>query len=100
MSLQPSAENIRRLILKLGTKVQVNHLGTSLGCVELCYCLYKRLKYNGDRFILSKGHASAALYVSMIEFGDFDYHQAFEKEWDQEGGRLLGHVSKRKFKKR
>ena len=82
--LTKTAKEIRISILKMIYNAQSGHLGGNLSAVELILTLYKKvLKHNKnwdkdknfknrDRFVLSKGHASAALYCVLAEEGYFD----------------------------
>ena len=67
---------IRKDVLTMAFKSQVSHIGSALSCVDILTVLYfKILKINPknpgaenrDRFILSKGHAAAALYAVLTE---------------------------------
>ena len=72
--LQKLAKETRINILKMIYNAKSGHLGGNFSAVELILTLYKKvLKHdknwknskdfaNRDRFVLSKGHASAALY--------------------------------------
>lgn len=71
---------LRRLILKAYTTARRGHLGSYLCLVEIIRVLYdhilrvdpKRPDWpNRDRFILSKGHGSLALYAVLAERGFF-----------------------------
>lgn len=56
-------------ILHLYKKVQAGHIGSSLSCLDiLVYLYFSRMKKN-DKFILSKGHAAAALYTILEKTG-------------------------------
>ena len=73
---------IRKKIFLTGYSVNIAHLASAFSIVEILYSLYinKNLKYdsknplmeNRDRFILSKGHGSLALYVILEKVGFFD----------------------------
>lgn len=61
------SKEIRLNILDLYKKANAGHIGSSLSCIELLvyFNLYKSAE--NDYFILSKGHAAAALY-SVLNF--------------------------------
>lgn len=71
---------IRRDILRMTYKSKSSHVGSCLSVVEILYVLYfkvmnidpdyPKLKER-DKLILSKGHASAALYATLAERGYF-----------------------------
>lgn len=78
---------------------KTSHVGACLSTVEILCALYFGVlrvdprdprKDDRDRFILSKGHASAALYATLAERG------FFPKEWldrfHTDGGMLPGHL--------
>lgn len=81
MGIEDIALNVRRQILKTAYKNKAGHIASSLSAVELLTVLYcdNVLKYKAnepnwkerDRFILSKGHASLALYYILAECGYF-----------------------------
>ena len=72
------AKNIRRNIVKEVYSAQSGHPGGSLGATDILTELYfeemdineENLNtLNRDRFVLSKGHASPALYAVLAEKG-------------------------------
>jgi len=86
-------------ILEIIFKAQASHLGSALSCVDILIVLYFRilkinphqpLAGNRDRFILSKGHAIAALDAVLAERGFFD--KKLLKEYCTDGSKLLGHA--------
>ena len=79
--LQKIALNIRKNILKMIYTASSGHPGGALSCVEILTALYfsemnvdikNPHEKNRDRLILSKGHASAALYATLAEKGFFN----------------------------
>jgi transketolase len=78
--LEAICRQIRAELVRLSHKHKVAHLGSAFSCVEILVTLYwKILKIdssnptdsNRDRFILSKGHAASALYVTLAKKGFF-----------------------------
>ncbi len=74
--LEKIAFNIRKNIVKMIYKASSGHPGGALSSVDLLTVLYfSEMKVdsenpqdeNRDRFVLSKGHASAALYATLAE---------------------------------
>ncbi len=74
MKLKKISENLRFLMVKMSSETKSPHLASSLSCVDIIATLYHsvlRFKHNKpkwdlrDRFILSKGHAATALYVTL-----------------------------------
>ena len=77
-----------------------SHIGAILSVADIIAVLYTDvLRFNADdpdweerdRFILSKGHAGAALYSALAEVGFFDIDEL--KTHYANGSRLSGHVS-------
>jgi transketolase len=79
--LQNRAKELRQKILKMAFKAGGAHIGSSFSIIEILTVLYfgDVMKYDPqcpklptrDRFILSKGHASAALYAVLATAGFF-----------------------------
>ncbi len=81
------------------------HPGGSLSCVEILSVLYNKVMFvppewkkspdfqKRDRFILSKGHASAALYSTLANKGFFAHDELFT--FRKLASRLQGHPSTR-----
>lgn len=102
-SIREKAKVIRRHIITMIGEAGGGHPGGSLSSVEIATALYfqvMRINPNEpkdlerDRFILSKGHASALLYAVLAERGYFPVNQlaTFRKPW----GKLAGHPDMRK----
>jgi transketolase len=96
--IQEQARNIRLDVLDMVYRRQAGHLGGSYSAAEILACLYfHHLKIDPanprwperDRFLLSKGHAAAALYSALARRGFFEVDEL--KTWGQLGGRLQGH---------
>ena len=101
--LETKCKAVRRDIISEIEASGAGHPGGSLSGVELLVCLYfhsmkvnpKEPKWKDrDRFILSKGHASALLYAVLAERGYFPVAELsdFRRPW----GRLPGHPDMRK----
>src|SRR4051812_7282093 len=74
------ARRLRMHVLQMTSRAKSSHIGSSFSMVELLISLYgKHLRVRPaepawpgrDRFILSKGHACAALYAVLAESGFF-----------------------------
>lgn len=79
-NLQSKALNIRKNILEMIYTAASGHPGGALSCTDLLTALYfsemnvnvdNPKDENRDRLVLSKGHASAALYATLAEKGFF-----------------------------
>jgi transketolase len=77
-----------------------SHVGSVFSAVDVLAVLYDRILridpaqpdwMDRDRFILSKGHASAGLYVALAERGFFP--ESWLDEFCRDGGRLAGHIT-------
>jgi len=73
--------NYRLKILNMAYAAKEGHIASSLSILDILYVLYhkilnieniKNLKPDRDRFVLSKGHASLALYVILNSVGLID----------------------------
>jgi transketolase len=96
--LQKIASRIRRRIVELSHSARTPHLGSSLSCVDIltaAYCSILKIDpanpddSNRDRFVLSKGHAALALYVTLCERGFFS--ESLLETYNTDGGRLAEH---------
>ena len=63
---------IRRIIIEQSKRANVGHIGCALSIADIITCLYEDVLHipnpadnNRDRFILSKGQASLALYAAL-----------------------------------
>src|SRR5271167_4985460 len=74
------ARSIRRKTLAMIHRAGSSHAGSALSMADLLAVLYTRILRVDparpdwparDRFLLSKGHACAALYVTLAECGFF-----------------------------
>ena len=77
-----------------------SHIASILSIVDIVSVLYESIlnvdpkkpkKLNRDRFILSKGHAGAAIYAALAEKGFFKVSEL--KKHSSNGSNLSGHVS-------
>ena len=95
--LKAHALNIRRDIVQMVYDAQSGHPGGSLGCADiLAYLYFEEMDINKanvnttdrDRFVLSKGHCSPALYGTLSEAGLMDEDL---KTFRQINSKLQGH---------
>jgi transketolase len=93
------ARAIRRHCLRMVHRARASHVGSCLSIADILAVLYgEAMKVDPaqpawparDRFVLSKGHAAAALYAVLAERG------FIPREWlahyCEDGGKLAGHV--------
>ena len=97
--LSAIAKTIRKSILHMNHRSNASHSGSCLSVVDLLVLLYfdylridprHPSKPERDRFILSKGHASAALYATLAERGFFGT-ELLERFY-VDNGTLPGHI--------
>ncbi len=101
MDLMQISKNIRKSIVKMNAKSFASHSGTALSTVDILSILYFKIMNvdvnnpklkNRDKFILSKGHGSSALYSTLAEKGFFD--KKLLEGFYVDGGLLPGHLDK------
>ncbi len=68
--LKEYAKEVRKDILDM--LVDKGHFGGAYSCVEILLALYMEILAKKDKFILSKGHASVALYSVLSKRGIID----------------------------
>jgi transketolase len=94
------ARRIRLKVLRMIDRARSSHLGSAFSMAELLAVLYTRVLRvdparpdwpDRDRFILSKGHACAPLYVVLAERGFFP--ESWLDEFYLDGSHLAGHAS-------
>lgn len=100
--LDYKAKQIRYDLVKMLADAGSGHPGGSLSLIEILTTLYFGgvMKYDPkkpdmpdrDRFVLSKGHGSPALYVVLAELGYFP--KEWLKEFDASGSRLPKHADR------
>lgn len=97
---QELAKRIRIHCLHMVHRANASHIGSCLSAADLLAVLYgaalrvdpKRPDWpDRDLFLMSKGHAAAALYAVLAERGFFP-HEWLE-EYCQDGAKLAGHVA-------
>lgn len=100
VNLQKKANWIRNKVLDMAVRAGAGHIAPSFSCIEiltaLYYCGILKIKpkksnwQNRDRFILSKGHATVALYAILADLGFFPLAEL--NNFTQAGSRLGGHA--------
>lgn len=100
MNTEKLAKNIRINALKMANSGGGSHIGSCLSIADILAVLYgKTMIFDSrnsrweqrDRFILSKGHAGAAVYAVLAETGFFSLKKLSTHYKD--GSDLSGHVS-------
>lgn len=94
------ARRVRIHALRMTSRGGSSHIGAALSIADLLAVLYGLILRKDprqpnwperDRFILSKGHAGAAVYATLAEIGYFPVEQLAQHY--QDGSVLSGHVS-------
>lgn len=94
-----NSNNIRKSIVHMVHYSKSSHVGTCLSMVDILATLYFKImnidprnpnKPDRDKFILSKGHGSAALYATLAERGFFP--KSHLDRYYVDGGILPGHL--------
>src|SRR6266480_193956 len=97
-TLKLQAAQLRGKIIEMSHAAQAAHLASSLSCADILTAAYWHvLNINPerpddslrDRFILSKGHAAAALYAALAMKGYFPIEEL--DTFCKDGGRLAEH---------
>lgn len=98
LNLKQISKRIRKNIIEEVYAGQSGHPGGALSCTDILVALYfnqmnidpeRKDNPNRDRFVLSKGHASAALYATLAEKGYFSKEEL--KNFRKIGSILQGH---------
>jgi transketolase len=67
VTLEERAFSVKRRFLAMYKKANAGHIGSSLSCAEILVFLRFAWMQERDTFVLSKGHAVAALYSVLAE---------------------------------
>lgn len=76
-------------LLKMHYESRTGHIGSNLSCLGILLYLHHRILTEGDQFILSKGHAAGALYVTLWSMGLLEDKDL--KTFQSQGTKLSGH---------
>lgn len=94
------AKRIRLDVVRMTNRGASSHVGSALSIADIVAALYgcalnvdplDPARPDRDRFILSKGHAGAAVYAALAETGFFDV--SLLRQHYQNGSIFSGHVS-------
>lgn len=100
MDSKSLALNIRRLSLQMVHDAKSSHIGSALSIADILAVLYGDvMRYSPeepqnkfrDRFILSKGHACAAVYATLALVGF--YPQSDLRDYGEDDSRFMTHIS-------
>ena len=94
------ARAVRRNVLRMIAQAKASHIGSCLSTVDILAVLYSDcLRYDPsqprlperDRFLLSKGHAAAALYATLAEAGFISSESLLT--YGQNASQFYGHAT-------
>lgn len=88
-TLAKLAVQAKKRLLRMHFESQIGHLGGNLSALDALLCLHHQIMTPQDRFLLSKGHAAGALYVTLWTMGELD--DADLSTFHQNGTHLAGH---------
>ncbi len=95
------ANKIRKKLLIMNSRSFASHSGSALSIVDILVVLYFKILNispnslsdpKRDKLILSKGHGSSALYVTLAEKNFFD--KSLLDKFYLDGGKLPGHLDR------
>lgn len=98
--LKKLSKEIRREVLTMVYNSKSAHLGCSFSIIDILLSLYFKVLHinpkkpsleTRDRFLLSKGHAAAALYAVLAKRGFFP--KSCLSTYLKDGSKLAGHVT-------
>ena len=97
--LEKISNDLKKLVVEVSYYAGAHHIGSAFSCIDILTILYfhtmnidPEVPSDQDRdwFILSKGHAALAQYVTLAKRGFFKKEVLFN-EFLVDGGRLGGH---------
>ena len=100
-TIKDNALWVRRSAMTMVHKARLGHLGGDFSATDILSTLFfgvlnfdpkQPMKPDRDRFIMSKGHATGALYSVLCRAGY--YPEAWLETYMQEGSRLNGHPNR------
>ena len=93
------SKNIAISTLEMVHQAKTSHIGSCLSMIDILTVLYsfidvekiKKEQHDRDRVFISKGHAAAAVYATLSEFGVINHSEL--ETFCKNGSRLQAHVS-------
>ncbi len=79
----------KRRLLQMHYEAGVGHIGGNLSALDSLLCLHHAVMTDNDLFVLSKGHAAGALYVTLWSIGKLTDEDL--TSFHQDRTRLAGH---------
>ena len=84
-----SIQRARARLLQMHFESGVGHIGGNLSCLDLMMITHHRVMQPEDRFLLSKGHAAGALYITLWSLGILQDEDL--RLFHRDGAKLSGH---------
>jgi transketolase len=79
----------RQRLLRMHYQSGVGHIGGNLSCLDALLVLHHQVLKSSDQFVLSKGHAAGALYVTLWTLGAIPEQEL--ARFHKDATRLSGH---------
>ena len=76
-------------LLKMHYESKIGHIGGNLSAIDLMMYLHHEVMQKDDVFILSKGHAAGALYVTLWSLGELSEEEL--QEFHKDHTKMAGH---------
>nr|WP_315484799.1 transketolase [uncultured Undibacterium sp.] len=89
MSFTELCQKARLRMIRMHFESKVGHLGGNLSCLDALLYLHHYILTSDDIFILSKGHAAGALYITLWSTGRISDDQL--GQFHRDGSKLAGH---------
>ena len=99
--MDATLREIKKSIVRMAHYSRASHVGSALSVADMLYVLYSRVARirpdnvaapRRDRVLLSKGHASTALYATLAHLGLMD--KALLDYYYTDGAKLPGHLDR------
>ena len=89
VDMRALVKRARKRLLQMHFESGVGHVGGNLSALDAMMVLYHKVLHDDDVFILSKGHAAGALYITLWSVGKLSDDDL--DTFHGEGTRLPGH---------
>lgn len=91
--LEETASRLRFEVIRMIGEARSCHVGSCLSVMDILVALYGSAmdRERGDRVLLSKGHAAAALYAVLAEYGYFE--RALLRNYLVDGTPFIAHTN-------
>lgn len=83
------AKRAKSRLLSMHYQSGAGHIGGCLSSLDIMLCLHHEVMGDGDTFILSKGHAAGALYITLWTMGKLTDEEL--RQFHGDGTKLAGH---------